>query len=73
MSHTGFNTKKFSRLRNSIGNKTISISVSTHVHKTVHNFISTPLVQEGWDKWTEKDRCLQTSYDFKMFFFPKNS
>ena len=56
MSYTRFNTMKFSRLRNWIGNNTISIYVSTHAHKTVHNFISTPLVQEGWDKWTEEGR-----------------
>lgn len=68
MSYTRFNTMKFSRLRNWIGNNTISIYVSTHAHKTVHNFISTPLVQEGWDKWTEEDSGLQTAHDFKIFF-----
>jgi hypothetical protein len=59
---------KFSRLRNWIGYNTISIYVSAHVQKTVHNFISTPLVQEGSDKWTEKDRGSQTAYDFKICF-----
>lgn len=68
MSYTRFNTMKFSRLRNWIGYNTISIYVSAHVQKTVHNFISTPLVQEGSDKWTEKDRGSQTAYDFKICF-----
>ena len=67
MSYTRFNTTKFSRLRNWIGNNTISIYVSTHAHKSVHNFISTPLVQEEWDKRTEEDSGLQTAYDFKIF------
>lgn len=68
MSYTRFNTMKFSRLRNWIGNNTISIYVSTHAHKTVHNFISTPLVREGWDKWTQEDSGLQTAFDSKIFF-----
>jgi hypothetical protein len=62
---------KFSRLRNWIANNTISISTSTHVHKTFHNFISTPLVQEGWDEWTETHRCLQTACDFQIFLSPE--
>jgi hypothetical protein len=47
MPHTRVNAMKFSRLRNWIGNNTISFSLSTHVHNTVYSFSSTPLVQEG--------------------------
>jgi len=67
MPHTKANAMKFSKLRNWIGNNTVSISVSTHVHRTIHNFVSAPLVQEGEGIWTEKSLCFQFLYDFRLY------